>query len=91
MGTSLKKNIIYQVLYEILVILAPLITAPIVSRALGPECSGIYSYTYSIAGYFVLFCMLGIKNHGSRIIAEKSENQAELNRTFSNLLFLQSL
>ena len=88
MGTSLKKNIIYQVLYEILVILAPLITAPIVSRALGPECSGIYSYTYSIAGYFVLFCMLGIKNHGSRIIAEKSENQAELNRTFSNLLFL---
>lgn len=88
MGTSLKKNIIYQVLYEILVILAPLITAPIVSRALGPEGSGIYSYTYSIAGYFVLFCMLGIKNHGSRIIAEKSENQAELNRTFSNLLFL---
>lgn len=88
MGANLKKNIIYQVLYEILVILAPLITAPIVSRALGPECSGIYSYTYSIAGYFVLFCMLGIKNHGSRIIAEKSENQAELNRTFSNLLFL---
>ena len=91
MGTSLKKNIIYQVLYEILVILAPLITAPIVSRALGPEGSGIYSYTYSIAGYFVLFCMLGIKNHGSRIIAEKSENQAELNRTFSNLLFLHIL
>ena len=88
MKTSIKKNIMYQVLYEILVILTPLITAPIVSRALGPECSGIYSYTYSIAGYFVLVCMLGIKNHGSRIIAEKSDNQAELNRTFSNLLFL---
>lgn len=88
MKTSIKKNIMYQVLYEVLVILAPLITAPIVSRALGPECSGVYSYTYSIAGYFVLFCMWGIKNHGSRIIAEKSENQDELNRTFSNLLTL---
>ena len=87
-STSIRKSIMYQVFYEVLVILAPLITAPIVSRALGPECSGIYSYTYSIAGYFVLFCMLGIKNHGSRIIAEKSENQDELNQTFSNLLVL---
>lgn len=88
MKTNVKKNILYQCTYEILVILTPLITAPIVSRALGPECSGIYSYTYSIAGYFVLFCMLGIKNHGSRIIAEKSDNPTELNRTFSNLLVL---
>lgn len=91
MKTSIRKNIMYQIFYEVLVILAPLITAPIVARALGPECSGIYSYTYSIAGYFVLFCMLGIKNHGSRIIAEKSENQDELNRTFSNLLTLHIL
>lgn len=88
MKTNVKKNILYQCIYEVLVILAPLITAPIVSRALGPECSGIYSYTYSVAGYFVLFCMLGIKNHGSRIIAEKSDNQEELNRSFSNMLFL---
>lgn len=86
MKSDLKKNIIYQCLYEMLVIIAPLITAPIVARALGPECSGIYSYTYSIAGYFVLFCMLGIKNHGSRIIAEKSENQQDLNRAFSSVL-----
>lgn len=88
MRTNVKKNILYQCAYEILVILTPLITAPIVSRALGPECSGIYSYTYSVAGYFVLFCMLGIKNHGSRIIAEKSDNPTELNRIFSNLLVL---
>lgn len=88
MKTNTKKNILYQCVYEILVILAPLITTPIVSRALGSEGSGIYSYTYSVAGYFVLFCMLGIKNHGSRAIAEKSDDQKELNRTFSNLLVL---
>lgn len=67
--SSLKKNFAYNIAYQILVIILPLITAPYVSRVLGVEGVGTYSYIYSIAYYFGLFGMLGISNQGNRSIA----------------------
>ena len=52
--SSLKKNIIYNTIYQVLVIILPLITAPYIARVLGKNGVGIYSYTHSIANYFVL-------------------------------------
>ena len=60
---SVKQNLLYQAFYELLVIFLPLITAPYISRILGADGLGRYSYTYSVATYFVLFSMLGIKNY----------------------------
>ena len=67
--TSIKKNFIYNIAYQVLIIILPLITTPYVSRVLGVDGVGTYSYTYSIAYYFCLFGMLGISNHGNRSIA----------------------
>ena len=39
--TSLKKNMAYNVAYQVLVIVLPLVTAPYVSRILGAEGLGI--------------------------------------------------
>lgn len=47
--SSLKKNFAYNIAYQILVIILPLITAPYVSRVLGVEGVGTYSYIYSIS------------------------------------------
>lgn len=69
MQTKLKNNIIYNICYQILSLIVPLITAPYISRVLGKDGMGLYSYTFSIAHYFVLFCMLGILNYGNREIA----------------------
>ena len=55
MKKSITKNYIYNVTYQILVLILPLITTPYVSRVLGAENIGIYSYTISIATYFILF------------------------------------
>ena len=55
---SIKKNLAYNMFYQILAIILPFITAPYVSRVLGAEGVGIYSYTYSIANYFLLFMVL---------------------------------
>lgn len=66
---TLEKNFIYNVLYQLLVIVLPLITAPYIARTLGAESVGIYSYTYSVAQYFLLFAMLGISTHGNRCVA----------------------
>lgn len=63
------KNYIYNSFYQCLVLLAPLITTPYVSRILGATGIGIYSYTQSIATYFVLLGSVGSTLYGQREIA----------------------
>lgn len=86
--TSIKKNFFYQTIYEVLIIIMPFITSPYVARVIGAKGLGIYSYTSSIAYYFILFGMLGIKNYGNRIIAKNRDNSDRLNTVFSNVFFV---
>lgn len=86
---SIKLNIIYQMAYEILVLILPLITSPYISRVLGVENIGIYSFTYSIATYFGLFALLGVKNHGNREISKCRDNQELLNKRFTSIYSVQ--
>lgn len=86
MKSSVKKNLMYQTFYEIIVIILPLLTSPYISRILGAKNLGIFSYTYSIAYYFQLFGMLGMKFYGNRKIAQVRDNKDELERTYSELL-----
>ena len=67
--SSLKANVIYNILYQILVLIVPLVTAPYISRVIGANGLGVYGYTFSIAHYFVIFIMLGIINYGNREIS----------------------
>lgn len=86
---STKKNFIYNLGYQMLVMILPLITTPYISRVIGPEGIGIQSYTYSVANYFVLFALLGINNHGNRSIAMVRDHKDKLNRTFSSIYSVQ--
>jgi len=88
---SIKKNFAYQGAYQILLIILPFITSPYISRVLGPENTGIFSYSYSVADYFVLFAMLGINNYGNRVIATVRNDRDRLNREFSNIFALHFL
>lgn len=86
--SSIKKNFIYQMIYQILIIILPFVTSPYIARTIGAEGLGTYSYTYSIAYYFVLFSMLGLANYGNRAIAQCRDTQDILNETFSNIVTL---
>ena len=86
--SDIKHNFMYQAIYEIFIISMPLITSPYISRVLGAELIGVYSYTYSIAYYFVLFAMLGISNYGNRLVSSVRDDKNALNREFSSLLFV---
>lgn len=86
--SSVKKNFSYQMIYEVTILILPFITSPYISRVIGSEGLGTYSYTYTIANYFVLCSMLGIKNYGNRIIAKSMDNPEHLNTIFSGILFL---
>lgn len=88
---SVQKNFLYNVAYQILLVLLPLVTAPYISRMLGPTAVGIYSYTNSVANYFLLTATLGIANYGNRSIAAAREDKETLNRTFSSLFCLQAI
>ena len=86
---TLEKNFIYNVLYQLLVIVLPLITAPYIARTLGAESVGVYSYTYSVAQYFLLFAMLGISTHGNRCIASVKNDRDKLSREFCSIYSIQ--
>lgn len=89
MMNSIKKNFIYNSLYQILIMFIPLITTPYISRVLGANGIGTYSYAYSIASYFVLFIMLGINNYGNRTIARIRDDNDELSKSFWSIYAMQ--
>lgn len=86
---SVKKNFIYNSLYQILLIVLPLITVPYISRILGPEAIGQFSYSYAIAVLFVMFSMLGLNNYGNRTIAEFKNSPETLRRKFWEIYVMQ--
>lgn len=88
---KIAKNYLYNLLYQIAVLIIPLITAPYLSRILGAEGIGIYSYNYSIAYYFCLFVMLGINNYGNRSIAKCLGSKDKVNKTFCEIYAMQLL
>lgn len=79
---SIKKNIIISTFYQILSVITPLITAPYISRIIGPRGIGAYSYTSSIELYFSLFAALGTADYGMREIARVRLNKKERSEVF---------
>lgn len=86
---SLKKNIIYNTLYQIFTMILPLITVPYISRVLGPEGQGKYAYTSAYSQYFIIIGMIGISLYGNRQIAYVREDKKKLSREFINIYTLQ--
>lgn len=81
----LVKNYIYNTLYQILVLIAPLITTPYISRVLGVTNIGIYQYSQSIANYFVLIGAVGTSLYGQREIAYLQDNSKERSTVFREI------
>ena len=62
--------------------ITPFITAPYVSRVLGPDGIGIQSYTGSIQSYFLLFAALGTASYGNREISQARDNKEAYSKKF---------
>lgn len=86
---GIKINFIYQTLYQILASALPLITSPYISRVLGAEQLGIYTYIATIANYFAIVAGLGIGSQGTRSIALNRVNPAEMSKIYSQIRVLQ--
>lgn len=86
---TVKKNYIYNLLYYFTNIFISIVLLPYVSRVLGSEGVGTYSYTYNIVMYFALFSLLGIKNYGNRLIAGTRDNKEQMSKEFFSLYIVQ--
>ena len=86
---SIAKNYIYNMVYQVLILILPLITTPYLSRVLGAEGIGIYGYTYSIVTYFILFGSLGVAMYGQREIAYAQENVEARKKVFIEIIIFR--
>lgn len=88
---SIKKNYFYNLLYQILILITPVITTPYISRVLEADGIGISSFTQSIVSYFVLFATLGLTVFGQREISYVRENKEKRTQVFWETKFLAIL
>lgn len=91
MRTSVKKNYIYNLVYQILILITPLVTTPYVSRVLGENGIGAVSYTQSIVIYFILFGTVGTTMYGQREIAYIQDDKKKQSQLFFEITIFRTL
>lgn len=88
---SLAKNYIYNLIYQVVTLILPLLTIPYISRVIGSNGVGINAYTNSIIQYFILFGTIGVSLYGNRAIAYVRDDEDRLSNTFWSIAILQIL
>ncbi|MDG8621940.1 oligosaccharide flippase family protein [Streptococcus pneumoniae] len=68
------KNYAYNLSYQLLIIILPIITTPYVTRVFSSDDLGSYGYFNSIVTYFILLATLGVANYGTKVISGHRKN-----------------
>ena len=84
--SRILSNYIYNLVYQVVTLLVPLLTAPYLARTLGPDGVGTYSYVNSMTGLICSLTMLGIFQYGNRQIAYVRDQPQKLNETFWQIM-----
>lgn len=85
------KNYLYNVGYQVLSLIVPLITSAYVSRVLGPEGVGANAFTNSIIQYFILIANIGVGYYGNRQIAYVRKNHQKMSKTFWEIQIIKTM
>ncbi|MBC1795867.1 oligosaccharide flippase family protein [Listeria booriae] len=86
----MKKNYLYVLFYQFIIVVTPLFTTPYVSRVLGATNIGIDAYANSVVQIFLVFILLNVGVYGRKQIAE-AENRHALKTTFAGIYLMQCL
>lgn len=88
---SIKKNYIYNLIYQVLALLTPLITTPYLSRVLRADGVGTVSFAESVVSYFVLVATLGITTFGQREISYVQDDKEKRSQVFWETKTLEAI
>lgn len=86
---KLKINYIYNLIYQMLLVITSVVVTPFVARMLGSEQLGIYDYCYSKCSIIITLSLLGIGNYGNRAIAYERNKRKKMSITFWEVLSTQ--
>lgn len=89
--SNLKKNFFYVFLQQFLLIGLPFLTIPYVSRVLGPDGVGHYSYSFSIVTLVINIFLLGSNLYSTREIAKVKNDRGKLSKTFVEITTIRIL
>ena len=89
MKKKILEGYIYNFLYQLLIIAAPLIVTPYITKTLGVSNIGIYSFVSSIFIYIIMIQTFGINIYGQREIAYYKDDEENRNKTFIQLMILK--
>lgn len=87
---SLAKNSLYNIIYQALMLVFPMITSMYVSRIILEDGVGKVAYAQNIVSYFTALAATGFPAYGIREIAKVSDNQKEKNKSFSEMFLLNA-
>ncbi|UTC12785.1 oligosaccharide flippase family protein [Latilactobacillus curvatus] len=89
---KLFKDFFYNAIYQVFLVIIPLITAPYLSRILGPGPLGINSSVNFTIQFIMVFCAAAMGQIGIRTIARAKANkdQAEFEAAFWGLWLIQA-
>ncbi len=88
---SVSENVFFNMLYQVLVTVLPVITTPYVARALQLRANGIHSFTESIVTYFIIFGALGTSLYGIRKVAYVRDDEEKLAKVTKEIISLRLL
>ncbi|MDD9148212.1 MULTISPECIES: flippase [unclassified Sporolactobacillus] len=88
--SSLFKNYLFNLSYQILIILLPIITVPYISRVLKPAGVGLNSYSAAIVSYVILLGGLGFQFQGNKVIATSRNDNTAIIRRFWEIYLLRT-
>ena len=91
LGNKLKKNALYNIIYQASVYITPLIVVHHTARVLGPENNGLYSFVQSIVSYFILAATLGTTYYGQRTIASVRNDPIQRQKKFREIVLLRMI
>ena len=72
---TIRKNFVYNLLYQVFLVIIPVVTTPYLARVLHSDGIGQFSFSYSIASYFLLLGNLGFSYYAQREISKCQDDK----------------
>jgi O-antigen/teichoic acid export membrane protein len=88
---KLALNYISTLVYQLLVVILPIVTLPYLSRIFLPQNMGVNSLITSISSYFLLFAVFGLAVHGQKETAFYANDMGHLRKVFWEIEILSIL
>lgn len=91
MAASLAKNSFFNVLYQLVLVVVPLISAMYVSRVVLPDGLGEIAKAENLVSYFTSLAPLGIPAYGLREVAKARKSVEGRSKVFTELLLMNGV